>query len=168
MKTINQKILKYINLQKGYALLFTVVIVSLLSLIGLGLSNSTYKQLVLSNLASDSQLAFYQSDTATECALYADIVKGMTPSTASPWYCGMDSTNTPMSFTVSSYGSNGSSYQVTSSLANNNTDIPCFDFNVTKTGNPSPAIGTIIDANGYNSCNKTSAKTVERTIQVSY
>ena len=37
--------------QHGYALLFTVILVSIISLISIGLSNTTYKQLMLASFS---------------------------------------------------------------------------------------------------------------------
>ena len=46
--------------KKGFALLITVVVVSLILSISLGISNLTFKQTILSNLAKDSQISFYE------------------------------------------------------------------------------------------------------------
>lgn len=146
----------------GYAILFAVVVVSIISMIAIGLSNTTYKQLVLSSLANDSQVSYYQSDTATECALYADIVLGMTSSAPSPWNCGKDSSGAD--FVLDLTGS-GTDYALTPTNLSGSLR-PCFEFNVTKTG--VAPIETTIYARGYNSCDKTSQKTVEREIKVTY
>lgn len=149
--------------EKGYAILFAVVVVSIISVLGIGLANTAYKELVLSSLANDSQTAFYQSDMGAECALYADNVVGLTRSSLSPWKCGVDSSGNDYSFTISSFGTVG--YQLISSL-NGASSIPCFEFNVDRT--TTPPIATTMKAFGYNSCIKTSAKTVEREFQVTY
>jgi hypothetical protein len=159
---------KYLNFNNrnlaregGYAILFAVVVVSIISMIAIGLSNTTYKQLVLSSLANDSQLSYYQSDTSTECALYADNVLNMTSATSSPWSCGVSTSGSNMSFSISGSGAN---YVLTSSLVG--TATPCFDFDVTKVG--TFPVATTIYARGYNSCEKTNPKTVEREIKVTY
>ena len=153
--------------QKGYAILFAVVIVSVISMIAIGLSNTTYKQLILSSVAKDSQVSFFQSDTATECALYADNVEGMTATTLSPWNCGVDENNVDYSLDVRALSSGADGYEVTPTTPNATTS--CFDFSVEKTipanpGDPS----TTIKGRGYNSCDKNNPKTVEREIQVTY
>ena len=53
-------------------MLFTVLIVSLTLSIAIGISNTTFKQTLLSSLAKDSQIAFYQSDAGIECGMYYD------------------------------------------------------------------------------------------------
>lgn len=146
----------------GYAILFAIVIVSIITLLSLGLSNTAYKQLVLSSLASDSQTAYFQSDTATECALYADTVAGITESTNTRWSCGiMSSGTTDFLFSVAPFGTGG--YSLTPVNADTS---PCFEFDVDKL-NTDP-VSTIIYARGYNSCDKTNPKTVEREIKVTY
>ncbi len=56
----------------GFAMLFTVLIISLILSISLGISNITLKQTILSSLAKDSQVAFYKADAAIECGMYYD------------------------------------------------------------------------------------------------
>lgn len=56
----------------GFAMLFTVLIISLILSISISISNITFKQTILSSLAKDSQLAFYQADKAVECGMYYD------------------------------------------------------------------------------------------------
>ncbi len=70
MKFFNNK-----NKSSGYALLFTMVIVTVIMVIATGIYSSISKQLVLSSTARDSQIAFYEADTAGECMLYASQVK---------------------------------------------------------------------------------------------
>jgi hypothetical protein len=151
--------------QKGYAILFAVVVISIISMLAIGMSNTTYKQLVLSSLANDSQVSFYQSDTATECALYADNVLLMTTDTYSSWQCGKDNNGDDMTFNVSSIPS-GSRSDFNLSPTILGSSIPCFDLDVIKTGT-SP-VETNIYARGYNSCDKANPKTVEREIKVTY
>jgi Tfp pilus assembly protein PilE len=151
--------------QKGYALLFTVVIVGAISIIAAGLSNTAYKQLILSSLAKDSQAAFYQADTASDCGLYADRIESakIPPNkitTGGSWSCGEISLNIqPMG---------GGNYRI--EPVNQNSLDPCFRISVTKNNVslPVPAIKTTISARGYNICNKGNPRTVEREIEVNY
>jgi hypothetical protein len=59
--------------RSGFAMLFTVLVMTLILSMALGISNITFKQTVLSSLAKDSQIAFYQADAGIECALYYDL-----------------------------------------------------------------------------------------------
>ncbi|MBK5215262.1 MAG: hypothetical protein JJE53_00415 [Candidatus Pacebacteria bacterium] len=148
-----------INKQKGYAILFTVVIVSAISVITAGLSNTAYKQLVLSSLAKDSQTAFYQADSASDCGLYADRVYG---AIVGNWTCAGE--NLVVSTTPTGY-------TVYPTLANGTSTDPCFRIDVTKTITgvyPNEITKTRISAKGYNICNKTNLRTVEREVVVNF
>ncbi len=143
----------------GYAILFAVVVVSIISIISFGLSNTTYKQLILSSLSSDSQISYLQSDMATECSLYADNIIGLATLPAS-WNCGIDSSGGMPTFNVVD---NGTKYLITPVTFGSKD--PCFEFDVDKTTTPGT---TVIKARGYNSCDKSNSKTVEREIEVTY
>lgn len=54
----------------GYALLFAILVSSILLSAGLGISNIIYKELLLSAIGKQSTIAFYAADTGAECALY--------------------------------------------------------------------------------------------------
>lgn len=159
--------------ERGYAMLFTVVVVSIVATIAMGLSGSAYKQVILSSVAKDSQSAFYQSDTATECALYADFKLGgpvaSTKIGSGSWKCGKDNSlnwkdvvlyldtlnmsDTNYSFLPSD--PSGPGVVIRSS---------CFEFDVDK----SDPTKTVVKARGYNNCDKRDQKTVEREIEVNY
>ena len=169
--------------QKGYAILFTVVIVSAISVITAGLSNAAYKQLILSSLAKDSQTAFYEADTASDCALYVDQVEYnrflLKDPTTNPsifynlgdsWNCG--DVNLEITDPDDNLG-NGYSLNPPSDVQNSNE--PCFRIQVDKETETDPddpggdpIINTTISAKGYNICNKNNSKTVEREIQIKY
>jgi len=150
--------------QKGYAILFTVVIVSAISVITAGISNAAYKQLILSSLAKDSQSAFYQADTAGDCALYADRVEAVkTPPnifTTRTFTCG------GASLIVGNISTNGYTIYPTSTVSS--SLAPCFRIDVIKDITTPPIIKTTIQAKGYNICNKTNLRTVEREIEINY
>lgn len=148
----------------GYAILFSVVVVSIISMIAIGLSNTTYKQLILSSLANDSQIAFYQSDTGSECALYADNKIGLT-SIGSSWSCGKLDDSTSYTFNITS-STSGDPNDYTFMPTVNTQAVQCFKFNITKS--VALPVATNIYARGYNSCDSTSQKTVEREIKVTY
>jgi len=147
--------------QKGYAILFTIVIVSAVSVITAGLTNAVYKQLVLSSLAKDSQSAFYQADTAGDCALYADRVNpGGIITTGGSWSCGGSSlTVTPTT---------GVGYTIYPTPADENSTDPCFRIDVTKDNSTPLIMKTTIKAKGYNFCDKANPRTVEREIKIEY
>lgn len=158
---MNKFLLKNKN-QKGYAILFTVIIVSAISVITAGLTNAAYKQLILSSLAKDSQAAFYQADTAGDCALYADRVLGATApnvtTTGGSWTCG------GATLTVTPTG--GGSYTIYPSGSEGTSLNPCFRITATKSTIAGPLTVTTISAKGYNICNTSNLRTVEREIRI--
>ena len=165
MRVINNKIKK----NGGYAILFTVVIVGIISMITIGLSNAAYKELILSSVARDSTTAFYQADIASECALYADNEYNMINIPANTT-CGSDPTDLlnpgiPLSFTPPVTNNGVTSYNLI--LANENLNKKCFRINVTKTESD-VSISTKVQALGYNICKKSNSRTVERAIEVNY
>lgn len=144
--------------QNGYAMLFTVIIVSAISIITAGLINAIYKQLILSSLAKDSQSAFYQADTASECALYMDRVLGQDFIDSNPfWSCGK------LNLDVKMIDKNFSLIP-----ADPDSLSPCFRVDVTKEQVDSNKIKTTIKAKGYNICNLNNPRTVERAIEINY
>lgn len=149
--------------QKGYAILFTIVVVSAVSVITAGLTNATYKQLVLSSLAKDSQEAFYQSDSASDCALYADRVSALKDAlfitTTHPWSCGN------LSLTITQTTTGG----YTIYPQNLTSKDPCFRIDVLKDATTKPGFTlTTIKAKGYNICKTDNLRTVEREIEIKY
>lgn len=56
--------------RQGFALFYTIIMISVISAIAFGLASITYKQKNLASLAYDSQTAFYAADAGMECALY--------------------------------------------------------------------------------------------------
>lgn len=158
--------------QKGYAILFSIVLISAISIITAGLSNSAYKQIMLSSLAKDSQVAFYQADTASDCAFYADLVKSVenpalftTPNTS--WSCGGYELRI-----VPVVGDPNGDYSLLEPESLTNARTPCFNIIVDKEqmidGDGNTIIHTQMKARGYNICNKSNTRTVEREIEINY
>lgn len=155
-----------LNKNNGYAILFTVVIVSIITLITIGVSSTANKQLVLSSLSKDSQIAFYQADVASDCALYLevtyDLEKDVLPAKI---LCGLDSSGNDyyldLNLLEQSEGRVSLEFNPTSEFINSNK--PCFSITLNKNFTE-----TVVRANGYNICNKNSPRSVERTIEVKY
>jgi len=147
--------------QSGFAMLFTVLIMSLILSIALSISNITFKQTLLSSLAKDSQIAFYQADAGIECALYYDIVQNSFPlgseiSTVPPNItCGykeleLDTINSYRDYFTYKDSTGGSE--------------PCFSIVFDKSTNP---VETILQARGNNTCTQT-PRQVERALEAKY
>jgi len=60
----------YVQQQKGFALLLTLVVVSVVLAIGLSLLDVTLKQLILSGTARDSEIAFQSAYAGRDCGVY--------------------------------------------------------------------------------------------------
>lgn len=60
------------NTTQGFTLFISILVGSLMLSIGFSIFNLTFKELLLSASARDSQIAFYAADTGLECALYYD------------------------------------------------------------------------------------------------
>ncbi len=159
--------MKKLNEKKGYALLFTMVIVSVIMAIATGISTSISKQLVLSGTALESQVAFYEADTAAECALYAIQVLGMPdlilpgPPYNQQFDCGQDSAGNLITLDVSSVLPN--IYDIVPNLPPSYKG-PCFHIEVDESVSPAVA-----KAFGYNMCNSPNNRNVvERGIEIIY
>lgn len=145
----------------GFAMLFTVLIVTLILSIAIGISTLSLKQTILSSLAKDSQISFYEADTAVECGLYYDTIAGAFPA-------GTDSSTAPSTITC---GNKNFSLDLSSTVDYliYKQDIiggssPCSSILFDKSTTP----GTnIIQGRGYNICS-TNPRQVERALEVLY
>ncbi len=167
-KIFNKQFSK-ISRQEGYALMFTVILVSIISLISIGLSNTTYKQMILSSGANDSELAFYESDVAMECALYLDNKTSVLTNNILSYTCGIDEKGNPYLMNISSVkvSKNLTKYNLNPSSSISNSTDSCFRIEIDK-DNLSDTTTTTIKANGYNICDTSNRRAVERTIEVTY
>jgi Tfp pilus assembly protein PilX len=166
----------YSQLKKksGFAMLFTVLIISLMLAIGLGISDLTYKQTLLSSLAQDSQLAFYQADSGVECGLYynnsqfsrntyvstsAAVAAGDPggPTASLSLTCG----NTPNNMSLVAAQSYTNYFVYQENVAGGTT--PCFSITFDKTD----PVKDSVSASGFSTCQSTPQQ-VERGLNVTY
>ncbi len=68
---------KFYNNQKGFVALFTVLIVSVILAMAIGIASISLKEIVLSSSATEGSKAFYAADSGIECALYYDRVNAI-------------------------------------------------------------------------------------------
>lgn len=148
-------------------MLFTVLVVSLMLAIGLGISDLTFKQNVLSSLAKDSQLAFYQADSGVECGLFYDSFTfdrdhmdiSTDPSIQQQQLqCG-NVTLLPSSDPTQNYDKH---FLYVNPAAASST-APCFSITIDKTD----PVKSSISSRGYSTCAST-AQQVERGLNVTY
>ncbi len=160
MIKINGKKLNTYN--QGYAILFTIIIISAILAMGAGMSNAILKQLLLSSTARESQLAFYQADTAVECAIYAAEIQNLAI-LSSPWQCGLDGSGNPIDLNIANIGTDIYRLSVNLPFAG-----PCFSIDVDKSTGVTPPYTADIKARGYNVCDSSDIHQVERGIEVNY
>ncbi len=144
---------------KGFALLIAVILSSVALAIGLALLDISFKQVVLATAAKQSQVAFYAADAALECALYYDQQVNAFDYTTPVSGLSCDA------LAVTNYSSpNGSNPRVTT------FSIPCAtggvrsQVTVYKASNGSTQIYT----QGYNTCDSTNVRRIERGLKVTY
>jgi hypothetical protein len=148
------------NKKTGFAILYSVLIASILLSIGLAIFNLTIKELLLSSLGRDSQFAFYAADTGAECAFYWDF-NGNAFSTSSPAVsinCGDDDR------TITSNDLGGGVYERLFQM-DFSPEPYCITVSVKKYNAP---VKTVIESRGYNTCDKANPRRVERAIRATY
>lgn len=164
---------KYKKNKGGYAMLFTVVVVSAISVITAGLTNIAYKQITLSSLAKDSQTATIWADTANECALFFEQVAikhllGQNRLT-NEWTCG------GINFEI--FWEEGMDGLAFYELGNYNYELkakedqskqPCFEFSVESVQDDSQVKNVTIKSSGFNICDKGNIRAVERSYRINY
>ena len=164
-----------IRKQGGYAMLFTVIIVSAITVITAGLSNIVYKQLTLSSLAKDSQIATVWADTANECSIFFEQVvarRYLAEGDHSTWNCGGINFNIGGNWedlTLEVYEGGTYSYELTPEQEQEEGLDPCFSFKVESSRLiPTDPKNVTITSSGYNICNKNKIRTVERSYKINY
>lgn len=183
-----QELVKQVNHGRaGYAMLFAVLVSSVLLSIGLSIFNLTIKELVLSSSGRESQFSFYSADTGAECALYWDF-KSSYPSVMFATSSGSQTGNWRSSFIASDVPSCVGNSMFNSFLTPIETSLSSavtqFTLDITATNQQYCAIvtvtksdlenddiiETVIDSRGYNTrCDDTvNPNRVERALKVTY
>lgn len=196
MKKIMKKyFIRFEKKEKGFALLFAVLVSTLVVSIGASIISIALRQTILSGTSRESQYAFYGANTVLECAFYWDIT-GVASSTGAVFpsvddtpldiadqdlvTCGGGNIITGNGFTtVKPWEVTTSSGQTTttfymelkdvSSPLVNSTAARCAQATVTKTTDSSTGqVTTRIDAKGYNTCDLNNPRVVERGLVQEY
>lgn len=149
--------------QNGFTLFISLVVAGVMFLIATGVVNLAVKQSLISSSGKDSQAAFYAADTAMECALYWDVknpsgTSAFATTTGTQIECNKDASNPTNQWVVG-----GSSQSVVNPI----TFLPepyCAKLTVTKNADGS----TLIEALGYNTCDPTNGRRVERAVRATY
>ena len=145
-----------LKFKKGFTLLLSILVVSVILSVSLGIFDIMTKELKLSGLGRESQIAFYAADAGIECFFYWEIKH---PDLA-------DSAFEPETGATNTINCAGNDIQISGSgphvfnlpLSNNS----CAKVKVTKSG-----LITTVESRGYNTaCDLNSSFKVERAIQL--
>lgn len=150
--------------QRGFTLLIAIILSSVTLALGMALLDIAYKQIVLATSAKQSQYAFYNADSALECALYWDQQQN-----------AFDYTSPASSITCATQTMTLATLPNTTTVSGNKRTtkvyMPC-------TGGGTNALMTIskdnvtgsttIYSNGYSNCNASDSHRVERGLAASY
>ena len=145
---------------RGAVLLIAVLMTSVVLSVGMGIYQRTYKSLVFSSYWQQTQIAFASADAGFECALYLDVH----PTVTSPKCFGQNISWVPGEATPPE----GVDITI--------PDGGCVNIQITKTDVPvnpptDPATfytATHIEARGYNTCDETNSRRVERALKIDY
>lgn len=158
------------SFNSGFVLLFSIILASIVFAIAIGISSISYKEILLTTSAKNSNDAFFAADVGIECALYLD-----KDAASSPFVPGSSNDNFSTStdcagLTVSPIST--VSGNVSFNLFNlNSTSKSCAVVSVVKDMVANPQTMTII-SKGYNSGREPDCPSgnniVERQLQASY
>lgn len=163
----------------GFAMLFSVLISSLLVVVGLSIFNLTLKELTISTAARESQAAFYAAHAGLECALYWDNPNGIGGRETAFAISTGDYTRvdgiTPepqcngVNVNDNHFNSGTKIITSTSNIQVTNSNGSCVDITVSKEPDPlDPSkIVTTIESRGKNICGASGRK-VERGLRADY
>ncbi len=154
---------------RGFTLFISILITGTLLLISMAIISLSVKEAFLTGSARESQYAFYAADTGAECAIYWDVknpsgITAFSTTTGSTIFCNKDSLNatnpTPSVVGGSWNGSTGVSNFTLTFLP----QPYCTKVTVTKYAD----LTTKIESLGYNTCDTSNPRRVERAVRVTY
>lgn len=146
---------------QGFTLLFAGLIASLTLTLATSIWLLAFTELRFSFIGRESQFAFFAADAGVECALYWD------------YQANGFATNTPSTITCNNEsfpGMGGDGYGVASTFTLTFSPVsanvrPCAVVTVTKFASPDR---TRVESRGYNTCNTTDSRRLERLLIVSF
>lgn len=178
------------NTRGGFTILYSLLIISLLISISLGIFDIALRDFALAQSAAESQIALFAADAGMECALYYDLkfrggsiafaTSTMNPQVAlSPQFlyaCGVPTmpVATPLYYASSDTAITTLTVYLTARSGASGTNVadtdgPCAIVTVSKSTR-SGDIFTNTDSRGYNICTNSTASTkrVERGLRATY
>lgn len=153
-------------MNKGFVLLFAVMLSSVILAITLGVANIAVKEIKFGTSAKETNEAFFAADTGVECALIND--KDSSNSFVSSGGSGVVNcfgTNVPLSGSFPSWSF------VVSGFGSDSDDCAVVTIYKDAVSSP-PNVRTFIVSKGYNfgnsACVSSSPNRIERQVEVSY
>jgi Tfp pilus assembly protein PilE len=140
--------------QRGFTLLIAIILSTVVLTVGLALLDVAYKQVILSSTAKQSQAAFYNADSALECALFYDQKKD-----------SFDfSTTTDFTVTNGTYNGSDPTVHITKFA------IPCVGGGISASTTIYKYTNgaTSLYADGFNTCTATDPRRVDRGLKATY
>lgn len=144
---------------EGFTLFIAMIVMGTVLLVATGLVNLAVRQALISSSGRESQYAFYAADTGIECALYWDVNN---PAGTSAFATSTGSTITCNGSSSSVGGNPLSTFSFTLT-----PDIYCVSVSVTKAYVGS-VLRTTIESKGYNTCDSSNPRRVERAVRAIY
>lgn len=151
--------------QRGFTLLIAVVLTSVILSVGLALLDIAYKQVILSSTARQSQFAFYAADSAMECALYWDQQQNAFSYTSPLSSIRCNATDLPL--TTSQSGGIRTTTFTVPCPGGTNASVTIYKTNGTAVCNSGTATSCLF-ASGFNVCNASDPRRIERGLKVFY
>ncbi len=182
------------DIRRGFVLLFTLLISSILLATGLGISRLMVREISLAALGRESQVAFFVADTGMECAMHWNnhnvFDPSSNPSSSQTIYCdslpikGGNSTNPKLMHLPDGYDNMDCDKGPTVANVINGGSKSCFTASVTFTGSKTACFFVVVDnsvsqidsitgvtkysskitSNGYNTCDLTVPNSIQRTL----
>lgn len=155
---------------KGFTVLFAVIVSALVLAIGISIANITLKQIRISSLGRESQIAFYSADSGAECVMYYDLVGEAfgTSSPTVPIHCFGEE----RAVIFDPLGEGDNEHATTTIVINDTTSSAglCATVEIGKhdTDGDGYLDKTIILSRGYNVCNGDSTRLLERGLRIRY
>jgi Tfp pilus assembly protein PilE len=157
---------------RGFTLLVALIFVAVILSVGLTLTDVAYKQVILASTARQSEYAFYNADSAIECALELDqqydafdFHTELIGVFASPSPCE------GQTFNITASGDMGNPTvtrtNTFSLLCNPAGTGPLAQVTIIK-GQPGSNPSTIFYSDGFNDCNASNPQRVERGLKSQY
>jgi hypothetical protein len=168
---------------KGMTLFIAIVIMGVLLFISFAVVNITIKGTLFASSGKDSQFAFYAADSGIECAVYWDskfdkfatstagtiTCAGLPVSTGDVIFNGLVATSTLARIGGGTDANQTSTFGMRFNLVGSNPINSCAIVTVWKHYEGSPLVlKTRIKSRGYNTCDTSNPRRVERGVEVMY